>query len=133
MLKPKSRPEIKQGYNRQAITSENLIVDLNDVRDATRSTGNVEYIKEEIHDILWSYYKVARKRFVDDVYRQAVDNCLLTGPMSPLAVFTQEWVIALDAEKLARIAQEVSVTRARREALTRKFLDLETAVRILRD
>ncbi|KIW16615.1 hypothetical protein PV08_03803 [Exophiala spinifera] len=133
MLKPKSRREITQGYNRQAITSENLIVNLSDVRATTRSKGNLEYIKEEIHDILWSYYKVARKRFVDNVYQQAVDHCLLTGPKSPLAVFTQEWVISLDSEKLARITQELSVTRARREVLTRKRQDLETAVRILRN
>ena len=49
----------------------------------------VEYIKKEIHDILCFYYKVARKRFVNNVYYQAVDHCLLTEPMSPLNVFNQ--------------------------------------------
>jgi len=91
-----------------------------------------EHVKEEIHDILWSYYKVARKRFVDNVYQHAIDHCLLTGPMSPLAVFTQEWVILLDAEQLETIAGESPVTKERRAALTRKIQDLEVAIQILR-
>ncbi|PVH90750.1 interferon-induced GTP-binding protein Mx2 [Periconia macrospinosa] len=133
MLKAKSREEIKRGYNNHAHVSDNLIVDLDDVRQTTRSKSNVEQVKEEIHDILWSYYKVARKRFVDNVYQQAVDNCLLTGPMSPLAVFTQEWVIELDAEQLETIAGESPITKERRTALMRKIHDLEVAMRILRD
>ncbi|KAG9375883.1 hypothetical protein A1F94_013627 [Pyrenophora tritici-repentis] len=78
------------------IVSDNLIVDLEDVRSTTKNKSNVDQVKEEIHDILWSYYRVARKRFVDNVYQQAVDHCLLTGTRSPLAVLTQEWVIELD-------------------------------------
>lgn len=132
MLKTKSRRETELGFNRHAVTTENLIVDLDDVRETTKSKSNVEHVKEEIHDILWSYYRVARKRFVDNVFQQAVDHCLLTGPMSPLAVFTQEWVIALEAEQLETIARESPVTRDRRAVLTRKIQDLETAVRILR-
>ena len=130
-LKSKSRQEIKMDPHRFEPT-DNFIVDLDDVRETTRSQSNVDHIKEEIHDVLLSCYKVARKRFVDNVYQQAVDHCLLTGPMSPLAVFTQEWVIALNADQLESIAQELPVTRARREALTRKQQDLLTAVQILR-
>ncbi|KAH8730768.1 interferon-induced GTP-binding protein Mx2 [Phaeosphaeriaceae sp. PMI808] len=132
MLKAKSREEIKRGYNGSAHPTDNLIVDLEDVRQTTRSKSNVEQVQEDIHDILWSYYKVARKRFVDNVYQQAIDHCLLTGPMSPLAVFTQEWVIELDAEQLETIAGESPVTKEQRGALMRKIQDLEVAMQILR-
>ncbi|OCL03244.1 putative dynamin [Glonium stellatum] len=132
MLKPNSRPEIKQDSRGLDYCSTNLIVDLDHVRQTTRSKGNVEQVKEEIHDILWSYYKVAQKRFIDNVYQQAVDHCLLTGPMSPLAVFTQEWVIVLEADQLEIIVGESGITKERRAALKRKIKDLETAVQILR-
>jgi hypothetical protein len=56
----------------------------------TRSKSNLEQVKEKIHDMLRFYYKVAGRYFVDYVYQQAVDHCLLTGTMSPLAVFTQD-------------------------------------------
>lgn len=133
MLEPKSRQEIKRGYNNSAHPSDNLIVDLEDVRKTTRSKSNVEQVKEEMHDILWSYYEVARDRFVDNVYQQVIDHCLLTGPISPLAVFTQEWVIELDAEQLEEIAGELSITKERRASLQRKIDDLEVAMKILRN
>ncbi|KAN0082006.1 P-loop containing nucleoside triphosphate hydrolase protein [Elaphomyces granulatus] len=110
--------------------SSNLVVDLDVVAKANKSS--VEYAKEEIHDILSSYYEVARKRFVDNVYHQAVDHCLLTGPMSPLAVFNQEWVITLEAEQLEAIAGELPVTKGKRAALVKKIHDLETALGILK-
>jgi hypothetical protein len=45
---------------------------------------------QEIHDILQAYYKVARKRFVDNIYHQAVDHCLLSGPSSPMILFCEQ-------------------------------------------
>lgn len=87
---------------------------------------------EEIHDILKSYYQVAQKRFVDNVYRQTVDHCLLTGLMCPLAVFTQEWVINLNAEQLETIAGELPTTREHREELQAKIEDLAAAMEILK-
>lgn len=126
LLESKARKEVQSDF------SDNLIVDLDSVRRATTSKSNVEHVKEEIHDILQSYYKVARKRFVDNVYQQAVDHCLLTGPMSPLAVFSQEWVVKLSAEQLEAIAGESPSTKERRTALDKKIQDLEVALRILR-
>ncbi|RYN63530.1 hypothetical protein AA0117_g12693 [Alternaria alternata] len=131
MLKAKSRQEIKRGFHNSAQVSDNLIVDLEDVRSTTINKSNVDQVKEEIHDILWSYYEVARKRFVDNVYQQAVDHCLLTGPRSPLAVLTQEWVIELDGERLEMIAGESSLTKQQRVNLSNKIEDLEAASRIL--
>jgi hypothetical protein len=106
-------------------------VDLDSVKNATINKSNVEHVKEEIHDILRSYYKVARKRFVDNVY-QAVDHFLLTGPSSPLAVFNQEWVISLESDQLEAIAGESPITKQRRAVLLKKIQDLEDASRILK-
>lgn len=132
MLESKARKEVIVGHNTKAMISDTLIVDLNSVKNATTSKSNVEHVKEEIHDILCSYYKVARKRFVDNVYHQAIDHYLLTGPLSPLVVFSQEWVIKLKAEQLETIASESITTKERRATLTTTINDLEIAMRILR-
>lgn len=132
LLESKARKEVIVGHNAKAMISDTLIVDLNSVKNATTSKSNVEHVKEEIHDILCSYYKVARKRFVDNVYHQAIDHYLLTGPLSPLVVFSQEWVIKLKAEQLETIASESITTKERRATLTTTINDLEMAMRILR-
>src|SRR3712207_8113944 len=53
---------------------------------------------------LHSYYKVARKRFVDTVCMQATDYHLLTGPTSPLRVFSPSLISNLTTEQLDIIA-----------------------------
>jgi hypothetical protein len=126
-LEGKARRESTNHANQNG----NLVVDLEAVKSA-KSKSNLEQVKEEIHDILKSYYKVARKRFVDNVFSQAVNHFLLTGPKSPLAVFNQEWVITLDAERLDAIAGESSAVKARRKNLGKKIHELQTALRILR-
>ncbi|KAG8416791.1 hypothetical protein J3459_013642 [Metarhizium acridum] len=102
-------------------------------RKASIFNNDVKYnAHEDIHDILQSYYKVARERFVDNVYRHAVDHCLLTGPMSPLLLFTEKWVLSLDEEKLNCIAGESRSVREKREQLRKKVQDLQSALKILR-
>lgn len=132
MLKSKAKKEVLLNFTNKTTISDNLIVDLDSVKNATTTKSNVEHAKEEIHDILSSYYKVARKRFVDNVYHQAIDHYLLTGPLSPLAVFSQEWVIELKAEQLETIVSESLTTKERRATLTTTINDLEMAMRILR-
>lgn len=112
--------------------SSTRFVNLDSIKNATTNKSNVDHVKEEIHDILYSYYKVARKRFVDNVYHQAIDHYLLTGPLSPLQVFNQEWVIKLKAEQLEMIASESLTTKERRATLKTTINDLEIAMRILR-
>ncbi|KAI5280151.1 hypothetical protein KEM54_003835 [Ascosphaera aggregata] len=92
----------------------------------------LEHVKEQIHDIMHSYYDIARKRFVDNVYQQAVNHCLISGPDSPLRVFTQQWVMDLSTEDLDEIAGESAFTRERRTTLEKKIQELEEALRILR-
>ena len=52
----------------------------------TKHIGGDDSIKktrQDIHDVLHEYYKIARDRFVDVVCQQGVDHCLLPGPRSP--------------------------------------------------
>ncbi|KAK3334146.1 interferon-induced GTP-binding protein mx2 [Cercophora scortea] len=108
-------------------------VKLDSIQHDVTDKSNTEHVKEEeVHDILEAYYKVARKRFVDNVYNQVVDHCLLSGPASLLLLFSEKWVLDLNAKQLAAIAGEPRVTVDRRERLRVKIQDLEEAIEILR-
>jgi hypothetical protein len=93
--------------------------------------SNREHIVQEMHDILKAYYKVARKRIVDVIIMQAVDYHLLSGPESPLGVFTPELVSTLPSEELERIAGEDDLTKAKRETLLKTIGDLEKGKKVL--
>lgn len=69
-------------------------------------SSNTEHAVRDIHDILRSYYKVARKRFVDNVCIQGTDYHLITGPDIPLRVFSPQFVVELSAERLEAVAGE---------------------------
>ena len=69
---------------------------------------------------------------MDNILRQAVDYHLLSGPSSPLAVFSQSWVIDLDTDTLALIAGEKEAAKERREILRVKRNDLKKGLEILR-
>ncbi|KIE01832.1 Dynamin, GTPase domain protein, partial [Metarhizium majus ARSEF 297] len=107
-------------------------VDLKVAETAITKKSNLQTAHEDIHDILKSYYQISRERFVDNVYRQAIDYCLLTGPMSPLLLFTEKWVLSFDEEKLNCVAGESLLVREKREHLTKKIQDLKSALKILR-
>jgi hypothetical protein len=42
-----------------------------------RHMSNIEHAVQDLHDILRSYYKVARKRFVDNICMQAAGYLLI--------------------------------------------------------
>ncbi|KAK0368364.1 dynamin family protein [Colletotrichum limetticola] len=109
-----------------------LMVPLDDVADAVTNKSNTAYAIETIHDTLEAYYKVAYKRVVDNVFRQAVLFKLLFGPKSPLWLFSEQWVLNLDLERLPLVAGESRRTRDYRERLKKEIRDLETAMEILR-
>jgi len=58
--------------------------------------SNMEHTVRDIHDILKSYYKVARKRFVDNVGIQGTDFHLIIGTDTPLLVFSPQCSIVCD-------------------------------------
>ncbi|EXF77740.1 interferon-induced GTP-binding protein Mx1 [Colletotrichum fioriniae PJ7] len=94
----------------------------------TTDRSNAEQVREDIHDILRSYYKVARKRFVDVVLQQAVFHFLLDAKTSPLKIFTPDLVMGLNDIQLQMIAGEDTATRDRRDILTRDIENLKLAL-----
>ncbi|KAK8009228.1 dynamin [Apiospora marii] len=111
---------------------KSITVTPNVIKAAAANQSNVERVNQEIHDKLHAYYDLALCRFVDNVFQQAVDHGLLTGPSTPLAVFDQDWVINLEAEQLEDMAGESEASKSRRGILARKVEDLTVAMRILK-
>ncbi|KAF5230831.1 hypothetical protein FANTH_13682 [Fusarium anthophilum] len=66
------------------------VIKLDDISSVVNNHNNTQHTAEEIHDILQAYYKVARKRFVNNIYHQAVNHCLLSGLSSPLILFSEQ-------------------------------------------
>lgn len=97
----------------------------------TTAIGNIGHTVRDIHDILNSYYKVARKRFVDTVCMQATDYHLVTGPDTPLRVFSSGFVVDLTTEQLEMIAGEDTTSIQRRRALAKEIESLMEGRRIL--
>lgn len=97
----------------------------------TSTASNTNHTIGDLHDILKSYYKVARKRFVDVVCMQAVDHYLLTGPAAPLKLFSPSFVSGLKKDQLERIAGEDVSTKKKREELKREIENLTEGKKIL--
>ncbi|KAL2270928.1 hypothetical protein VTJ83DRAFT_299 [Remersonia thermophila] len=103
------------------------------VRNVTVNKSNLDDVVEALHDDLHAYYDIARKRFVDSLVTQVVNYHLLFGPpeVTPLGVFSQDWVIGLKPHQLEAIAGEKPSTRDTRQALGRKIADLTAAREIV--
>ncbi|QIW95060.1 hypothetical protein AMS68_000578 [Peltaster fructicola] len=93
----------------------------------THAMSNADHTVQDIHDILFSYYKVALKRFVDNVAGQAVVYNLLAGPNSPLGVLSPAFVAGLTPEELQIIAGEAPGVRSKRVRLKKNIVTLEKA------
>ena len=93
--------------------------------------SNENHVILTIHDILKSYYKVARKRFVDNVCMQATDHYLVTGPKNPLKLLSPAYVQDLTVEQLEDIAGEDVNLKRKRKQLIREISDLEAGRKIL--
>jgi hypothetical protein len=102
------------------------------LRNISANKANSEQVREYIHDVLKSYYKVARKRFVDVVFQQAVDHHLLIGDKSPLRIFTSDFVMGLSEDQLDMIAGESASVKAQRVKLERDIGDFEEAMKVLK-
>lgn len=95
------------------------------LRSLVRYKDNMQQVREDILDVLTSYYEVSRKRFVDMICRQAVGRFLLEGEESPLRVFSPEMVFGLGVEQLEFVAGEDAGTRERRAMLEPEIRSLE--------
>ncbi|KAL8855200.1 MAG: hypothetical protein Q9221_000106 [Calogaya cf. arnoldii] len=93
--------------------------------------SNLQSTVQHLHDIMKSYYKVARKRFVDNVCMQAADRHLTRGPDTAVKVFSPSFVSGLTPEQLERIAGEDLATKKKRVELTRHVENLKKARNLL--
>ena len=107
------------------------VVKLDAILNQGVNTGsNLKHTVDDLHDILHSYYKVARKRFVDIICMQAADHFLVTGQDAPIKVFCPKFVSELSTEQLEAIAGEDLVSKRKREDLKRKIENLEMGKKI---
>ena len=83
----------------------------------------------DIHDILRAYYKVALKRFVDNVVVQVAERHYL-GPEGPLRFFSPAYIGGLSDEELNHLAGESTATTMERERLTTLESQLEQALKL---
>jgi len=93
--------------------------------------NNVDHTIRDIHDILYAYYKVARKRFVDNVCMHAAIYHLVHGPDTPLKLFSPKFVNGLTNEQLQEIAGEDLSLKRKRAQLKKEIHDLEAGRRTL--
>jgi hypothetical protein len=126
------RERIRDSLKDKVLTGSTLgaVVRLDDMVQ-THPMSNIEHVVQEVHDILKSYYKVARKRFADNLIMQAADHHLVTGPCSPLKLFSPSFVSELTDEQLLEIAGEDAALRSKRAALNKEIADLEAGRKVL--
>lgn len=96
------------------------------------SEANASRLNDDIHDALRAYYRIAAKRFQDNLYMQAVNHCLVNGEETPLGVFSQEWVIGLGAGELDGLVGDSHGEKAQRREIEDKKGRFEKAIKILR-
>jgi hypothetical protein len=94
--------------------------------------NNLATICKDIHDVLLTYYDIARSRFVDVVCRQVIDFFLLDDTDGPLTVLSDQVVFHMTPEQLEAIAGEDMLSKDRREKLTRDITNLKEALKVLR-
>lgn len=111
---------------------DDLYIPLSQLSAHASDKDNAQQICEDVVDTLASYYKVARKRFVDTICQQVVNNYLLDSKDSPLHVFSPELVMGLEPEQLEMIAGEDTASKYQRQVLSREMENLEAAMKVLR-
>ena len=93
--------------------------------------SNAEHAVQDLQDILESYYKVARKRFVDSVCMQATGYYLMQGPITPTGLLSPSLISSLGREQLDEIAGEETTLKRKREQLHKEIADLSIGKEIL--
>jgi hypothetical protein len=91
--------------------------------------SNEDQSVNDVHDILKAYYKIAVKRFADNVVIQVVERHIL-GPDGPVRAFSPDMVNDLDERELMDIAGEKFTTSSMRNELVVKCERFQTALEI---
>jgi len=97
----------------------------------THPMSNADHIVKDIHDIVRAYYEVTLERFKDNVLKQATDYFLLSGPDTPLNLFSPTFVSALTPDEVEHIAGEAPKVKRQRAQLGREIRGLSEAKAIL--
>ncbi|KAI2469349.1 P-loop containing nucleoside triphosphate hydrolase protein [Annulohypoxylon bovei var. microspora] len=126
--------EVEVGKDRMehAVGEKGIFFSREKLRNLSFNMANSEHVRGYMHDILKSYYKVSRKRFVDVICQQAVNYYLLKGEGSPLTIFSTQMVLSLNEDQLDMIAAEDAPVKLHREKLGRDMKNFEDALRVLR-
>jgi hypothetical protein len=93
--------------------------------------SNENHTVLDLHDTLEAYYKVARKRFVDAVCLQAVDDFFISSRSGPLWLFSSQFVGGMSTSELTQIAGESDDAAVRRSRLVDEIANLKAGERIL--
>lgn len=109
-----------------------ILISPSQLQELPTNKGNSVQVREQMHDLLSSYYEIARQRFVDVVYQQAVNHHLLFGDKSPLKIFSTEMVLGLNEEQLDMIAAEDAPVKQRRAKLVQDIDNLVEALKVLK-
>lgn len=109
-----------------------LTININALHNLAEHEANTSHANDEVHDALKAYYKIAAKRFQDNLYMQAVVHALMSGEETPLGVFSQGWVIGLGREELDRLVGDSETTKEKRRRIEGRKADLQKAMGILR-
>lgn len=134
-LQQGQRKRFQESLSTLAINTEGSqgpVIPLKSLSNLNVTKSNPEQVREYLHDVLESYYKVSAKRFVDVICQQVIDHFLLNGKDSPLHVFSTDLVFDLSANVLEIIAGEEQATKQERERLDREINQLEDAMLVLR-
>ncbi|KAI9759619.1 MAG: hypothetical protein M4579_002187 [Chaenotheca gracillima] len=93
--------------------------------------SNEDQAVNDIHDILKAYYKVAMKRFMDNVVLQTTERHIL-GATGPVKVFAPEFVGGFSETELADLAAENYTTSRARTDIDSRVDRLQKALEIAR-
>lgn len=91
--------------------------------------SNEDQAVNDIHDILKAYYKVAVKRFMDNLVLQVVERHYL-GDQGPVKAISPEYVGTLSDTELRDIAAESYATSSARVNIDQKLARLEKALKL---
>ena len=95
-------------------------------------TSNEDQAVHDIHDILKAYYKVALKRFTDNVIMQVVERHIL-GDMGPVKMFSPGFVSDLSNAELSYFAEENFATSEARMNVSLRAERLQKAAEIAKE
>jgi hypothetical protein len=106
-------------------------VDLAAIAGAVHLSNECQAVND-IHDILKSFYKVAMKRFMDNIIVQVVERHYL-GPEGPVKALCPAYFGGLPDSQLSEIAAENYATFCSRMEIGNKLTRLEKALLIAED